>query len=311
VPSQVWEEISLDFVDGLPPSTGKTTVMVVVDRLTKYAHFIALAHPYTTKKVAEVFIANVVRLHGMPTAMVSDRDPIFLSTFWKEFFTLQGTQLKMSSAYHPQSDGQTEVVNRCLEQYLRCLCSQHPKIWAQQLPWAEYWYNTTFHQSLGTTPFQALYGRPAPTMINYLVGAVVVDEVLLQQLKTNLQKASNRMKQQADKKRRDYVLEEGDWVYLRLHPYRQHSLFRRAHQKLASRFFGPYQILECVGAVAYKLALPDTARIHPVFHVSLLKKQLGDRSRITTHLPPFSTDNTPVLQPLLVKNYRWVKHGDK
>jgi hypothetical protein len=101
VPSQVWEEISLDFVDGLPPSTGKTTVMVVVDRLTKYAHFIALAHPYTAKKVAEVFIANVVHLHGMPIAMVSDRDHIFLSTFWKEFFTLQGTQLKMSSTYHP------------------------------------------------------------------------------------------------------------------------------------------------------------------------------------------------------------------
>jgi hypothetical protein len=92
VPSQVWEEISLDFVDGLPPSTGKTTVMVVVDRLTKYAHFIALAHPYTAKKVSEVFIANVVRLHGMPTTMVSDRDPIFLSTFWKEFFTIQGTR---------------------------------------------------------------------------------------------------------------------------------------------------------------------------------------------------------------------------
>jgi len=320
VPSQVWEEISLDFVDGLPSSTGKTTVMVVVDRLTKYAHFIALTHPYTAKKVAEVFVSNIVRLHGMPTAIVSDRDPIFLSTFWKEFFALQGTQLKMSSAYHPQSDGQTEVVNRCLEQYLRCLCSQHPKTWAHQLPWAEYWYNTTFHQSLGITPFQALYGRPAPTMVNYLLGASVVDEVdrelqdrdeLLQQLKINLQKASNRMKQQADKKRRDYVLEVGDWVYLRLHPYRQHSLFRRAHQKLASRFFGPYQILKRVGAVAYELDLPDTARIHPVFHVSLLKKQLGDMSRVTTQLPPFSTDNIPVLQPRLVKDYRWVKQGDK
>jgi len=119
------------------------------------------------------------------------------------------------------------------------------------------------------------------------------------------------MKQQADKKRRDYVLEVGDWVYLRLHPYRQHSLFRRAHQKLASRFFGPYQILKRVGAVAYELDLPDTARIHPVFHVSLLKKQLGDMSRVTTHLPPFSTDNIPVLQPRLVKDYRWVKQGDK
>lgn len=177
VPSQVWEEISLDFVDGLPPSAGKTTVMVVVDRLTKYAHFMSLTHPYTTKKIAEVFITNIVPLHGIPTAMVSDRDPIFLSNFLKEFFTLQGTQLKMSSTYHPQSNGQTEVVNLCLEQYLRCLCSQHPKTWEQHLPWAEYWYDTTFHQSLGTTPFQALYGRPPPTVIKYLVGASVVDEV--------------------------------------------------------------------------------------------------------------------------------------
>jgi hypothetical protein len=113
-----------------------------------------------------------------------------------------------------------------------------------------------------------------------------------------------------DKKRQDYVLEEGDWVY-RLHPYRQHNIFRRAHKKLASHFFGPYQILSRIGAVAYKLALPDTSRIHPVFHVSLLKKKLGDMFQVTSHLPPFSTDNTPMLKPLLIRDYHWFKNGDK
>jgi hypothetical protein len=203
-----------------------------------------------------------------------------------------------------------------MEQYLRCLCSQHPKKWCQYLPWAEYWYNTTFHQSLGTTPFQALYRRPPPTIANYLEGTLVVDEVdkglcerdeLLQQLKSHLEKASNQMKQLADQKRRDCVFEVGDWVFLWLQPYRQCSIFRRAHQKLASHFFGPYQIVERIGMVAYRLALPDTTRIHLVFHVSLLKKKVGDVSRITSELPPFSETNTPLLQPQNVRDFRWVK----
>jgi len=108
--------------------------------------------------------------------------------------------LKTSFAYHPHSDGQTEVVNHCLEQYLRCLCSQHPRQWENCLSWAEFWYNSSFHSTLGTTPFQALYGRPPPTVVNYLVGSLVIDEVdqallsrdeLLLQLKNNLQQASN------------------------------------------------------------------------------------------------------------------------
>lgn len=117
----------MDFIDGLPSSNGKTSILVVIDRLSKYAHFLVLAHPYSAKIVAEKFVDGVVKYHGLPRSIVSDRDPIFMSNFWQEFFKLSGTKLHMSSSYHPQSDGQSEVTNRCLEQYLHCFASQQPR----------------------------------------------------------------------------------------------------------------------------------------------------------------------------------------
>ncbi|XP_038972753.1 uncharacterized protein LOC103696780 isoform X1 [Phoenix dactylifera] len=247
VPTQVWEDISMDFIEGLPWSKGKNVILVIVDRLTKYAHFLAISHPYTAGEVAALFVNQVARLHGMPRSIVSDRDPIFVSHFWHEFFKLQGTTLRMSSAYHPQSDGQTEVVNRCVEQYLRCLCNQFPKTWEQNLAWAEYWYNTTFHSTAGMTPFQALYGRAPPTIVRYMEGLTAVDEVdrtlanrdqLMKELKGNLEKAQGRMKQQADKNRREVTFVVGELVFLKLPPYRQQTIFRRVHQKLAQKYFG-------------------------------------------------------------------------
>ena len=320
IPCQVWDDITLDFIEGLPMSHGKDTILVVVDRLTKYAHFMSLTHPFTARVVAEKFVEGVVKLHGMPQSIVSDRDPIFIGKFWQEFFTMSGTKLKLSSAYHPQTDGQSEVVNRCLEQYLRSFAHQWPKKWTEYLPWAELWYNTTYHISTGMTPFRALYGRLPPTIPYYQAGHSLVHDVdqslirrdeLLEQLKSNLAVAINRMKQGADQRRRDVEFQVGDMVFLRLQPYRQHTAFKRAHHKLASRFFGPYPILQRIGQVAYKLQLPEGARIHPVFHVSLLKKYVGDNKEVSQELPSVTDDGVVLLEPKKILNIRWVKQGKK
>jgi hypothetical protein len=164
IPCQVWDDITMDFIEGLPPSQSKNTILVVVDRLRKSTHFLSLTHLFIAKIVAEKFVEGVIKLHGRPNSIISDHDPIFISNFWCEFFRLPGTQLKMSFAYHPQMDGQTEVINRCVEQYFRCLVHQQPRRWYSLLLWAEFWYNTAYHASTGMSPFQALYVRP-PLMI--------------------------------------------------------------------------------------------------------------------------------------------------
>ena len=127
IPSQVWTDLAMDFIEGLPKSTGKDTTFIVVDRLSKYAHFFALSHPFTIVRIAQIFFDNIFKLHGLRKTIVSDRDKVFVSTFWRELFALQGTKLQFSSAYHPQTDGQSKVTNRCLEKLMRCFTSTHPQ----------------------------------------------------------------------------------------------------------------------------------------------------------------------------------------
>ena len=220
-PNRVWEDISMDFVEGLPKANGFEVILVVVDRFSKYGHFLPLKHPYNAKSVSELFVKEVVRLHGFPKSNVSYRDKVFLSSFWKELFRLAGTRLNHNTAYHPQSDGQTEVVNRGVEIYLRCFCGEKPKEWVKWIPWAEYWYNTTFQRSIGITPFQAVYGRVPPPLLYYgdrdtsnstLDEQLKERDVALGALKEHLQVAQDKMKKYADVKRRDVQHQVGDLV---------------------------------------------------------------------------------------------------
>jgi hypothetical protein len=136
----------------------KSVVLTVVDRFSKYAHFIPLGHPYTDALVAKAFFEGIVRLHGFPCSIVSDRDTVFTSTFWSELFRLAKVKLLMSSAFHPQTDGQSEVVNRVIVMYLQCLAGDRPKTWLQWLPWVEYCYNPSYQTAIKCPPFKVVYG---------------------------------------------------------------------------------------------------------------------------------------------------------
>lgn len=160
VPDAPWTVISLDFVEGLPVSNKKNVIMVVVDKFSKYGHFVALSHPFTALQVAQLYMDNIYKLHGLLGSIIFDKDRIFTSQVWQQLFKLSDTQLLMISSYHPQTDGQTERLNQCLEAFLRCTVHACPKQWTKWLPLAEYWYNTSYHSALKLTPFEVSYGHP-------------------------------------------------------------------------------------------------------------------------------------------------------
>jgi hypothetical protein len=285
----------MDFVEALPRVNGKSVILSVVDRFSKYCHFIPLAHPYTAETVAQAFFSDIVRLHGMPQSVVSDRDPIFTSLFWRELMRLMGTKLHMTSAFHPQSDGQTEAANRVIVMYLRCFTGDRPRQWLRWLPWAEYVYNTAYQSSLRETPFRVVYGRDPPTIRSYepgetRVAAVARDmeerDAFLADVRYRLEQAQLVQKHHYDRHHRQVAYQVGDWAWLRLRPHTMSSLHQAPTGKLKPRYIGPYRIVELLNEVAVRLQLPPQARIHDVFHISVLKKFSGEPPSAPPPLPP-------------------------
>ncbi|KAE8694183.1 hypothetical protein F3Y22_tig00110788pilonHSYRG00591 [Hibiscus syriacus] len=273
VPNNAWEVITMDFIEGLPPSTKYKCILVVIDKFIKYAHFLPLSHPYTVVEVAKVYLDQVYKLHGPPKVAISDRDKSFTSLFWQELLKQLGTTTYFSTAYHPETDGQSERLNQCLEQYLRSMCFLKPSSWSRLLPQAELWHNTNYHTTLQMTPFEALYGYKPPNL--------------------------------------NWEFQEGDEVYLKLQPYRQTSLALRKNLKLAARFFGPYKIQKRIGQVAYKLELPPESKLHPVFHISLLKKRIGKQGLTSINPPEVASDGQLKVYPATVLNRRVVRRRNQ
>jgi hypothetical protein len=144
----------MDFIEGLPKVHGKSVILTVMDRFSKYSHFIALSHPYTAITVAQAFFEEIVRFHGFPKFIVCDRDPVFTGNIWRDLFKLAGViKLRMSTAFHPQTDGQSEVLNKTIAMYLRCITGDRPREWVQWLPWAEYCYNTAYRSALQSADY--------------------------------------------------------------------------------------------------------------------------------------------------------------
>jgi hypothetical protein len=168
IPSWKWEDISMDFIVGLPNTSRKhDSIWVIVDRLTKTAHFLPVHTTYLAKRYAEIYLEQIVRLHGIPKTIISDRGTLFVARFWEQLQGALGTKLIRSSAYHPQTDGQTERVNQVLEDMLRACVLQYDKNWEKCLPLAEFSYNNSYQASLKMAPFEALYSRRCRTPLNW------------------------------------------------------------------------------------------------------------------------------------------------
>lgn len=158
MPAQAWEIVSLDFIEGLPRSDSFNAILVVVDKFSKYGHFLPIKHLFTALQIAQLYLNQIYKLHDLPKAIISDRDRVFTSAVWQQLFRLSDTKLMMSSSYHPQIDGETERLNQCLEGFLRCTVHFCPRQWSKWLSVAEFWCNTTTHSAIGRSPFEVLYG---------------------------------------------------------------------------------------------------------------------------------------------------------
>jgi hypothetical protein len=276
IPKQRWQDLSMDFITDLPLSQAFDALYIVKDRLTKQAHFIPCTKAITAEQTAHLFLKEIVRLHGVPLSIVSDRGPQFKAKFFREFFKVLGTATHLSTAFHPETDGSTEVLNQTVEQYIRIFGTYHQDDWTKHLSLAEFTYNNTVNSTTLLTPFYSNLGYH-PLMdfhdIPLTVPAVLEQTTLLKdillELTTNLVKAQESYSLQANKHRQTppTTIAPGAQVFLN----RKNISLKFGIKKFAQKFFGPFQVLEQINPVTFKLALPASLPIHPVFHVSLLE----------------------------------------
>ncbi|GAU38281.1 hypothetical protein TSUD_119620 [Trifolium subterraneum] len=290
IPEWKWDSISMDFVSGLPRTVGGyDAIWVIVDRLTKSAHFIPINITFPLPKLAEIYVRVILKLHGVPSSIVSDRDPRFTSDFWKSLQEALGTKLRLSSAYHPQTDGQTERTIQSLEDLLRACVLEQGGSWDSCLPLVEFTYNNSYHSSIGMAPFEALYGRRCRTPLCWYESSekVVLGPEMIRQttekvkmIQEKMKVSQDRQKSYYDRKKRAVEFQEGEHVFLRVTPMTGVGRALKS-KKLTSRFIGPYQILKRIGDVAYQIALPPRlSNLHDVFHVSQLRKYISDQSHV-------------------------------
>lgn len=273
-----WQSISMDFIEPLPVSNGYDSILVVVDRLTKWAIFIPTVTTLTAQGLARLIEDHVVCQHGYPKDIVSDRGSKFTSAFWSELSKVSDVGLRLSSAYHPQTDGQAERVNQVLEQYLRVYCNYRQNDWSELLPRASFTYNNSFHSAIQMTPFMANYGFLAKFGIDSwdISGAseAVIEKVedmraLHEMCKENIRIANEDYAKYYDRRREVAPsFEVDDLVLVSL----ENMKTQRPSKKLEVKRSGPYRILEKIGDSAYRVELPTSVKYHNVFHVSLLQK---------------------------------------
>ncbi|GJY24296.1 putative reverse transcriptase domain-containing protein [Tanacetum coccineum] len=288
IPVWKWERITMDFVSGLPRTpSGYDTIWVIVDRLTKSAHFLPMKKTNSMEKLTRLYLKEIVCRHGVPILIISDRDIHFTSNFWSSLQKALGTNLDMSTAYRPQTDGQSERTIQTLEDMLCACVIDFGSSWDRDLPLVEFSYNNSYHASIKAAPCEALYGSKYRSPI-----------------KNRLLAARSHQKSYADKRLKPLEFEVGDMVLLKVSPWKGVVRFRK-RRKLSPRYIWPFKIVARVGPVAYTLELPEELKgIHSTFHVSNLKKCLGSLfSRRITLSPPLtivppSSMLSPMFNPL-------------
>ena len=282
VPEAPFEELTMDFITGLPPvklrSEVVDAILVVVDRYSKMAWYIPASKEWTAVDLADALYERVFTKVGVPKGIVSDRGSVFTSKYWGEICEQLQLQRRLSTAFHPQTDGQTERQNQTLEQYLRVFCSECAETWGEMLSTAEFAFNNSVHSSTGHSPFFVVWGHhpnfPNAPEDRSLRGEVPAAAERMRNrreakevLEKNLAKAQEYQKRYYNKKHTPQAYRRGDLVLLSA----KNLQFAKPAGKLSPKFIGPFRIQSAVGAQAYRLWLPPTYRIHDVFHVSLLQ----------------------------------------